>query len=723
MLVAVHVAGKAVRDTLFLSSFEVTDLPKMMIAGSAASLLAAIAVSRFLSRFSPARTVPLTVSLSAGLLFGEWLLVRASPGLGSIAVYLHLTSLSLVLFSGFWSLVNERFDPYTAKTIVPRISGFGALGGVLGGTVAAEIAPRVGIEQMLTGFAVSHLLAAFVIFRLGRPMLGTPAPSAEKDDRDEDSRGWRSNSLILRMAFLVAAIEGTEKLIDYAFKAAAADAYASETDLVRFFAIFYTVANVTAFVLQTSAGPRVLRKLGVGGTLALVPSLVAATSAGAAAFHQLATATLARGATSVLGTSLFKASFELLWTPVPAQDKRRAKIYVDVGASGLGELIGSGLVLVLVAWISEAPTSVMLALAAAFSLGSLLLVLRLHGGYVSQLATNLREGGRVGDELGTMLPREPDTLVDSRVTIDRAELMARLHELDLAKAAAHEGTDGASASETERWDPLAPLVSELESADPKRIRAALSEGEARVELVPLVIPMLGRPTVAEEALSFLRGFGDRITGQLVDALLDAEQEALVRRRIPGVLEATPGERVLLGLSLGFGDPDFDVELECVRSALRVVEATEEKPDREDVFEVVERTLAVDPWRWDQRGRRRGQTRDDSVLLEANELAHIDRNLELIFTALAALFGHELMASTLRAIYFGDPNARGTALEYLQSTLPERIRKPLFARIPGGDTAKVVRGRSTELAETLRGSSSTTHRFHANADDPDESFQD
>ena len=70
MLVAVHVAGKAVRDTLFLSSFEVTDLPKMMIAGSAASLLAAIAVSRFLSRFSPARTVPLTVSLSAGLLFG-----------------------------------------------------------------------------------------------------------------------------------------------------------------------------------------------------------------------------------------------------------------------------------------------------------------------------------------------------------------------------------------------------------------------------------------------------------------------------------------------------------------------------------------------------------------------------------------------------------------------------------------------------------------------------
>jgi hypothetical protein len=36
VLMSVHVAGKAVRDTLFLSNFEVTSLPKMMIAASAA---------------------------------------------------------------------------------------------------------------------------------------------------------------------------------------------------------------------------------------------------------------------------------------------------------------------------------------------------------------------------------------------------------------------------------------------------------------------------------------------------------------------------------------------------------------------------------------------------------------------------------------------------------------------------------------------------------------
>ena len=43
-----------------------------VIAGSAASLVAAFAVSRFLSHANPARTVPPTVVLSSFLLFGEW---------------------------------------------------------------------------------------------------------------------------------------------------------------------------------------------------------------------------------------------------------------------------------------------------------------------------------------------------------------------------------------------------------------------------------------------------------------------------------------------------------------------------------------------------------------------------------------------------------------------------------------------------------------------------
>jgi leader peptidase (prepilin peptidase)/N-methyltransferase len=61
ILMSVHVAGKAIRDTLFLSNFEVSDLPKMMIAASAVSMLAAVTVSRVLSRWDPSRTVPMSM--------------------------------------------------------------------------------------------------------------------------------------------------------------------------------------------------------------------------------------------------------------------------------------------------------------------------------------------------------------------------------------------------------------------------------------------------------------------------------------------------------------------------------------------------------------------------------------------------------------------------------------------------------------------------------------
>jgi hypothetical protein len=59
-----------------------------------------------------------------------------------------------------------------------------------------------------------------------------------------------------------------------------------------------------------------------------------------------------------------------------------------------------------------------------------------------------------------------------------------------------------------------------------------------------------------------------------------------------------------------------------------------------------------------------------------------------------------MASTLRALYSDEPELRGTALEYLETILPERVRGALFLRIPGGQTASVTRRRADELAEAL-----------------------
>ena|SRR5207245_754931 len=136
LLVAQQTAGRAVRDALFLSTFPVAFLPAAMIAASAASVVAVGVLSWALARRSPFRLLPVVAGLSSLFLILEWALCLAAPRAAAVAVYLHLALFGGIVLSGFWSLVNERFDPYTAKRAVGRI-GFGAsVGGVAGGALA-----------------------------------------------------------------------------------------------------------------------------------------------------------------------------------------------------------------------------------------------------------------------------------------------------------------------------------------------------------------------------------------------------------------------------------------------------------------------------------------------------------------------------------------------------------------------------------------------------------
>ena len=71
-LVAQHVAGKATRDTLFLSHFGLGLLPAAMIGAALVSSVAVVGISRALGKYGPARIVPVMFGSSAVLFLLEW---------------------------------------------------------------------------------------------------------------------------------------------------------------------------------------------------------------------------------------------------------------------------------------------------------------------------------------------------------------------------------------------------------------------------------------------------------------------------------------------------------------------------------------------------------------------------------------------------------------------------------------------------------------------------
>ena len=132
ILIAQQVVGRATRDALFLSTFDVAILPAVGALAAVVSLGAVLAFARAMAVFTPSRAVPAALGASAALLVVEWAVAGPMPRVAAVAVYLHMGVFGATLVSAYWSLVNESFDPYTAKRIIGRIGTGASLGGALG---------------------------------------------------------------------------------------------------------------------------------------------------------------------------------------------------------------------------------------------------------------------------------------------------------------------------------------------------------------------------------------------------------------------------------------------------------------------------------------------------------------------------------------------------------------------------------------------------------------
>ncbi len=177
-MIAQQVAGKATRDALFLSNFDVTNLPKVVIAAAIASIAGVLLMSRLLSVFSPIKLIPVVFGLSAVLYIGEWFLLDYQPRIASVVLYLHMAVFGAILISGFWSIINERFDPHSAKQRVARIAAAAALGGVIGGVLASELAKSMDVRTVLLFLSGLHFVCMVTVRCIGAPTRTVPVDNA-----------------------------------------------------------------------------------------------------------------------------------------------------------------------------------------------------------------------------------------------------------------------------------------------------------------------------------------------------------------------------------------------------------------------------------------------------------------------------------------------------------------------------------------------------------------
>ena len=98
---------------------------------------------------SPDRFAPTAFLISGVLQIGERSLLLRYPQVAACAIYLHVFAINLLLTSSFWSLMNEHYDPHSAKRAFGKIGGAGTFGGVAGGLIAERVAAHSSVPALI----------------------------------------------------------------------------------------------------------------------------------------------------------------------------------------------------------------------------------------------------------------------------------------------------------------------------------------------------------------------------------------------------------------------------------------------------------------------------------------------------------------------------------------------------------------------------------------------
>jgi ATP:ADP antiporter, AAA family len=634
-----QVGAKSVREAVFLSTFPSSDLPKAMLVSALSSMPLALVVTRAMTRWGLHIVAPTLFAVSSLLWSIEWLLLPVAPTTVAVILYLHVSVGGAILLSTFWSVISECFDPHSLKRLVGRIGAAGTFGGMVGGALIERTSHWFYTRSTMLVLASVSAVAAILVGTLARGQ--SPTRQAEK------TTGERRSPHYLRcIALLVFSSALVTTFADFALKQAAAARYSDAADLVRYFALFYTASSVVGFLLQISVSRRVLEVAGVGATLAATPGAVLVFGAAAAMSPSLMPIAALKAAELSLNSSLFRSAYEPLFAPVPAALKRSMKAILDVTCDKGGEVVGASLILVLALGGAGELPRVPILLACAVAAICIHLSFLAQRGYVAELESSLRAGTVTIDARELVDPMAQLTLSGAAVGLDRAKLLEYVAQLQAT------GDVPMASQPTEQL--LADIRALLES-DLAATRQVLRKPDLDPRLAAFTIPLLAINGLAREATDALRTMGRPAVALMGDVMHSSDAPLVVRRRIPHVLRTTRGTHVIEVLTNALEVEQFVVRSRAAMALREVLShsgGNHPEPDR--LLRFALREAGGRP-------------------LNAETTDHL-----LVLLVLGT--GQESLDLVRQGLRNHDQKIRGTAVEYLESLLPESVRSVVVAAL-------------------------------------------
>jgi AAA family ATP:ADP antiporter len=331
---------------------------RRLIAVTAVLTLAANPLFGWLvSRLRRLQFIGATYGLLALALVGFWGLMTFAPGAvrhgAGQVFYVWFNVFNLFVTMVFWALLTERFTSDQGRRLFALISIGGTLGAIFGPWLASQLAEPLGTSSLLlvaSGFLLLGMLAAWLLLRIvpDRAADTGLAASLRADDAARiGGSAWAGIGLVLRSPYL-ACIAGYVMLMAVMVTfgyftrlqmvAAMVDGIDARAAILGKMDMW---AHVTALALQLTLAGRIIKRFGLGVTLAILPVATAAGFVGLAIYGSFAALVLLEATTHAVQRGITQPARETLFTVVDREGKYKAKALVDTFIHRAGDVVGA----------------------------------------------------------------------------------------------------------------------------------------------------------------------------------------------------------------------------------------------------------------------------------------------------------------------------------------------------------------------------------------------
>lgn len=462
-VVSTFIVGRTVRDTLFLHRVPLEKLSLMYVAVAVAVGATAYFYSRVADAYRRDRLIRATLGIATTVFAVFWSLVRFDVA-GTwlyFVLYVVVDIIGQISIIQFWTFANDVFSGRQARRLFGIIGAGGVLANVICGFTVGSVAPIIGSENLLLViaglfFSCSIAVRAIAARSLGDLEIAVQKPKKSKIGvRAETDHILHSKHLKI-IAGIVVLTFLTVTIIDYQFKVIARGAFEDEAALAAYFGYFYGFTGIIASVIQFFVTGRLLESRGVVASLLVLPAMIllgAGSMLAVPLISGIIAVTIAKGAENIFRYTVNDATMQLLYVPVPAHHRGRAKTFIDGMLKPASIGISGVLLYVLGRFVSPTDFAMELAWLDLLLLGGwIALVVGVRKEYVRSLINTLRsrrldlESGfaLVSDEATTRVLKEKLRSDDEGEVLHAMELLPSV-EVDffeeLQRLLQHESTE------------------------------------------------------------------------------------------------------------------------------------------------------------------------------------------------------------------------------------------------------------------------------------------